>query len=213
MATADVLTPEVDEEHFERTPRAPLEVEPPRRKMSLAEFRELPEEDGVERMLIRGELWEKPMTKRNWQHSEILIEIGFHLKMWIKSQPTSPGKVFGGEAGVELPRIGSGVGIDVAYFSNEIIGSQTDSQRFIIGPPTLAVEILSPSDQQGELWAKIDNYLDAGTPLIWIVDPHFRTVDVYRPNDQPRRVAGQDELSDESHLPGFRVSVNQFFAP
>lgn len=204
MATAETLIHDLDSEADEAIPS--------RRRMTLGEFHALPENDDVDRMLIRGELWETPMTKRNRRHTRIQVRIDYLLEAWMESQAESPGEVFGGEAGVELPELETGVGIDVVYFPNESLARQPEEERFLIGPPTLAVEILSPSDRMEALWAKLDAYLAAGVKLIWIVDPHFETVVVYRPNDRPVLLAADDEISGEPHLPGFRVSVSKFFS-
>lgn len=46
----------------------------------------------------------------------------------------------------------------------------------ILTRPDLVVEILSPDDQVTEMLEKIGDYLAAGIPHIWIVDPYKRTL-------------------------------------
>ncbi|HEV8042803.1 MAG TPA: Uma2 family endonuclease [Bryobacteraceae bacterium] len=46
----------------------------------------------------------------------------------------------------------------------------------ILQRPDLAIEIVSPDDQAGEMLAKVDEYLAAGIPHIWVVDPYKRTL-------------------------------------
>ena len=184
----------------------------PRPRMTLEEFHALPDDDAIDRMLIRGELWEGPMTKRNKRHARIETRVAYLLEAWSESQPESPGEVFSGEAGIDFPELETGVGVDVAYFPNQSLAGQAEEARFLVGPPALAVEILSPSDRVGELWAKLDDYLAAGVNLVWIVDPHFAAVTVYRPDGPPVLVAGDEELSGEPHLPGFRVPAAKLFS-
>ena len=81
----------------------------------------------------------------------------------------------------------------------------------IDGPPVLAVEILSPSDKQDEVIAKVREYLDVGVALVWIVEPVFQTVTVYRPNERPKMFSGSDVLSGHDQMPGFQTTVNQIF--
>lgn len=84
--------------------------------------------------------------------------------------------------------------------------------RFLIeGVPTLAVEILSPNDTIEEIHEKITVYQSAGVPLIWVLNPYDRTVTVYRPGTEPDAFNIHQELSGESHLPGFRVPVARLF--
>jgi Uma2 family endonuclease len=45
---------------------------------------------------------------------------------------------------------------------------------FYNGPPDLAIEVLSPSDRFHKVMLKIRDYLDAGTPLVWVLDPRSK---------------------------------------
>jgi Uma2 family endonuclease len=169
--------------------------------------------DGVDRWLIRGQLREKPMTVRNRWHSRILINIGYYLESWLRKQARPRGQILGGEAGCRLLRNpDSTVGIDIVYISAEIAAQRSDKTSLIDGAPILAIEILSPSDAQQEIDEKVDTYLAAGVALIRIVDPHDRTVLVYRPGKEPELFNARQELSGDPELPGFRVAVSEFFA-
>ena len=75
----------------------------------------------------------------------------------------------------------------------------------------LAVEILSPSDKHEEIVERVREYLEAGVPLVWIVDPDFHTVLVHRPDGEPQLYNVRQELSGEPHLPGFRIPVARIF--
>jgi Uma2 family endonuclease len=46
----------------------------------------------------------------------------------------------------------------------------------ILEKPDLVIEILSPDDRPAKVLRKIADYLQAGVPHIWIVDPYQRTV-------------------------------------
>jgi len=46
----------------------------------------------------------------------------------------------------------------------------------ILSRPDLAIEIVSPDDEVGEMLTKIGDYLAAGIPYIWVVDPYKRTL-------------------------------------
>jgi Uma2 family endonuclease len=180
--------------------------------MTLDEFLALPD-DGQERELIAGVLKEHPMTQRNRYHAKAEASIAYALNAWRLQQPEMRGDVLSGEAGFTLRRDpDSGVGIDVAYISPETAAAQADDQTTMInGVPILAVEILSPSDKQEDITNKIDEYLTVGVKLVWIVDPHFRTVTVHRGDGKPEFFTSDDELTAEPHLPGFRTLVRTFF--
>ncbi len=98
----------------------------------------------------------------------------------------------------------------VAYVSAEVFARARDS-AFFEGPPVLAVEVLSPSDQQGDIDDKVQLYLESGVAVVWVINPIFRTVTVFRPDAEPEMFNVLQELAAEPHLPGFRVSVARLF--
>ncbi len=188
-------------------------AEPPApESMTAEDLASLPD-DGVERDLIRGELRERPMTRRNPIHSETESCIDHELRVWLDTQPNPKGKVVVGEAGFRLrsdPE--TYVGIDVAYVSPEMAAAHVRKRKFFDGPPVLAVEILSPSDQYGDVVEKVELYLEVGT-VVWLVAPDFRTVAVHRTGEPPETFNDRQELVGDPYLPGFRVRVARFFEP
>ena len=172
-------------------------------------------EDGKERWLIRGELREKEMTRRNRGHSRVAIKIGHLLLKWSETRPEPRGEVLGGEAGIRLRRNpDTTVGVDVAYVSPQAADADPHESRFFDGIPVLVVEVLSPSDVEEEVKEKVASYLDAGVKLVWVVDPdpRFRTITVYRPDAPPQLFNVTQALSGEPHLPGFNVAVKDVFS-
>ncbi|MEX0668874.1 MAG: Uma2 family endonuclease [Pirellulales bacterium] len=187
-------------------------TELPTRPMSVEEFLALPD-DGMERMLIRGRLLQKPFLFRDRWHAAAEANIAAILWSWLEAQPKPRrGMVYSGQGEFHLERNPDTiVGLDVAYVSPDSEANQSEDPRHFVGPPVLAVEILSPSDKLEEITAKVDCYLAAGVPLVWIVDPHFRTVTVHRPSVDPRMFSGAEELLGDPHLPGFRVAAARIF--
>ena len=88
---------------------------------------------------------------------------------------------------------------------------QVEMATLIDGLPTLAVEVLAPSDTVEDINEKVDAYLKAGVPLVWIIDPHRRTVTIHRPGAEPELVNVRQELESDPHLPGFRMPVARLF--
>ena len=166
---------------------------------------------GLSAELIRGELRQKPVTRRNRNHTPVEARVAKILGIWLDAQPEPRGEIVSGEAGFRLRRNpDSGVGVNVAYVSAEIFARARDS-AFYEGAPVLAVEILSPSDEQGETDDKIELYLETGVAIVWIINPRFRTVAVYRPDAPPAMFNATEEMTAEPHLPGFRVAVAKLF--
>jgi Uma2 family endonuclease len=120
--------------------------------------------------------------------------------------------ILSGEAGIRLRRNpDTTVGVDVVYLSPQVVATDPQDNRVLDAVPLLAVEILSPSDKHQEITEKVQSYLDAGVGLVWVVEPRFRTVTVYRPDAQPQLFNVTHTLSCDPHLPGFSVLVKDIF--
>lgn len=76
--------------------------------------------------------------------------------------------------------------------------------------PDLVVEVVSPNDRVSELDEKIGEFLEAGTRLVWIVNPELRTVLIRRANGTLQLLSDPAELSGEDVLPGFAVALADF---
>jgi len=184
------------------------------RKMTAEEFLALPD-DGVERWLIRGELrenTESDMNRRNPDHSGAMSNVAGIVRAWVQTQSKPRGKLYTGDVAFKLRRDSDTlVGIDVAYVSPELKTATPKGSKVVEGVPILAVEILSPSDTHSDVTEKVQEYLDVGVAQVWVVDPDFETVSVYRPHAEPLSFNKKQELVGEPELPGFRVRVAELF--
>ena len=48
--------------------------------------------------------------------------------------------------------------------------------------------------------------------LVWIVDPTFRTITIYRADAEPEVFNTTQGISADPHLPGFNVAVADVFS-
>lgn len=77
------------------------------------------------------------------------------------------------------------------------------SARGIEGPPTLAVEVLSPSTTQVDRGVKLKLYARHGVPYYWIVDPEVRRIDAYVLTGDAYRLAARLGGVERDSLPPF----------
>jgi Uma2 family endonuclease len=176
-------------------------------------------DDGVERWIIRGQLREKPsefpeaqMTVRNRHHCELTVNVGTSIKTWLKTQPKPRGVVYAGELGVVLPGRSSTIGVDVAYATADVVAVKDDSKSTLLqGLLTLAVEILSPNDTIEQIREKTREYLDAGVPLVWVIEPDDQTVKVCRPGQPSETFNINQRLPEYPAMPGFSPTVADLF--
>ena len=69
---------------------------------------------------------------------------------------------------------------DVAFVRAERIPPSGVPDGFWPGPADLAIEIRSPGDRRSEIAAKVNEYLERGVRLVWVVDPKARTITVHQ---------------------------------
>ena len=100
---------------------------------------------------------------------------------------------------------------DAAFIRRDRLPELTD--HFVPVAPDLAVEVLSPSDRMADALSKVAMYLQAGTRLVWVVEPRTRSVTTYRSRTDVKVLKGTDLLSGLDVLPGFRLSLNELFTP
>lgn len=180
--------------------------------MTTDEFLALPEEEGVSRELIDGQVISNPMTTRNPKHAFLISRISQVLCNW-QDRERKGGMVVGGEARCRLTRDPDTiVGIDVAYFGRASVEGLASEESFFDGPPILAVEILSPTDNHQDVTRKVQRYLASGTLAVWVVDPLFCNVLIHRPDGSQSFFANSDELRGEPELPGLLFEVADLFA-
>jgi Uma2 family endonuclease len=172
----------------------------------------LPPSKKVDRWLFRGELRESKVTKRNPAHSGAVVTIAALLQNWNLKQPKPRGKVYAGEAYFRIrndPE--TNVGIDVVLSTPDQAATTKKKASYVDGPPVLAVEVLSPNDKHKDIVDAIDEYLDCGVKVVWIVDPYTETVAVHRAGQEPIHYTRSEELPGDPELPGFRCHIADIF--
>ena len=157
--------------------------------------------------LVRGEL--VMMSPSGFEHSVIIAEIARILGNHVAELRL--GRVTGAEAGFFITRNPDTVRApDVALVRSERI-PLVMPRGFFEGAPDLAVEVLSPSDRQGEVSAKAHEWLAAGCRLVWVVDPQARTVTQYRSRTEIAILTAAETLTGGDVVPGFSIAVAEIF--
>ncbi len=78
--------------------------------------------------------------------------------------------------------------------------------------PDLAVKVVSPNDSYDAVWAKVIEYADAGTKIVWIVHPTSETAAVCRSKDNIVVLDTDSEISGYDVILGFACTVKTFFS-
>ncbi len=96
-------------------------------------------------------------------------------------------------------------------FYDVVLRYEDVPRKYVVRPPTVAVEILSPDDRPGKLARRITQFLRRGVKLVWIIDPDARNVTIYQVGKEPYVVEEDEELTGNKVLPDFRCRVAEFF--
>jgi Uma2 family endonuclease len=100
---------------------------------------------------------------------------------------------------------------DACFVSWERVPASGIPKGYWPGAPDLAAEVISPDDSYREVEEKVLRWLQAGTRLVWVVNPRNRTVTVHRPGAPSERLQVADTLTGEDVLPGFACPVADLF--
>jgi Uma2 family endonuclease len=101
---------------------------------------------------------------------------------------------------------------DVAFIAYDRIPEDADPTTPVPNwIPSLAVEILSVSNTKKEMARKLRDYFEAGVEIVWYVDPSDRTIRVYHSPEDVVTLTEADDLDGEHLLPGFRLSIRDWF--
>jgi Uma2 family endonuclease len=70
------------------------------------------------------------------------------------------------------------------------------------------VELRLPSDRLPALKAKMEEWIENGAQLGWLIDADLRTVCVYRPGRPVEELQGLDHIVGEGAVDGFRLELD-----
>jgi Uma2 family endonuclease len=134
-------------------------------------------------------------------------EINFQLRLWNKKSQL--GKVFDSSTGFKLS-IGSDRSPDAAWVAiarwNALTAEQR--QRFLPLAPDFVIELMSPSDRPSTVREKMQEYLDSGTRLAWLINEGDRQVEIYRFGKEKEIANNPEVLSGEDVLVGFELDLS-----
>lgn len=100
---------------------------------------------------------------------------------------------------------------DVSFVSAKRIPETGEPEGKWEIAPDLAIEVVSPTDVYSKILKKIREYLKAGVKEVWLVEPEFHTVAVYKPPMKSETLTIEDTLSCEEMLPGFQLPLKEIF--
>lgn len=135
--------------------------------------------------------------------------LNFEIELW--NRQAKFGVVFDSSTGFRLPDT-SVKSPDVAVVEKSRWESLTAEQRkkFVPLCPDFVLELKSPSDSLKEAQQKMEEWLENGCRLGWLIDADNQISYVYRPQTEPEEIKGfrDRKLSGEDVLPGFALDLS-----
>ncbi len=89
--------------------------------------------------------------------------------------------------------------------------SEAQKAKFAPICPDFVVEIRSPSDSLKALQDKMQEYIENGASLVWLIDRQNRQVYIYRPNSDVECLDNPATVSGDSVLPGFNLDLEKIW--
>jgi Uma2 family endonuclease len=164
--------------------------------------------DHMRHELVRGEL--RTMAPAGGEHGFIGMQLSAQLAIYVRRHKL--GVVVGAETGFVLTHNPDTVRApDAAFISQMRIPTTGIPKKFWPGAPDLAVEVVSPSDKLREVEEKVDDWLAAGTAMVWVINPKRRRVTVYRPPRSVTILTADEQLDGQDIVPGFHCPVGELF--
>jgi len=135
------------------------------------------------------------------------IELAYQLQAW--SRQNNLGKSFDSNGGFTLPN-GAVRAPNASWLKLERWEALTQEQRqkFLPLCPDFVVELLSPTDLVKQTQLKMQEYIDNGALLGWLIDAKTRQVEIYRPDRTVELLSNSVTLSGEDVLPGFVLDIS-----
>ena len=157
--------------------------------------------------LVRGELIRIALSGA--RHGAIAQAIAYIIGSYVETRDL--GYVFAPGTGFILQRHSDTVRApDVAFVSKERLQGEIPAGYLNI-VPDFVVEVVSPNDSASTIQAKVEDWMRAGTRLVWVVYPETRSVAVYRSLQEAQVLSSADTLNAEPVFDDFSVRVGELF--
>jgi Uma2 family endonuclease len=138
------------------------------------------------------------------------FNIAAQLGYWTEQDGTGIG--FDSSAGFTLPN-GAMRSPDASWIELERWNILTDAQKASFAPicPSFVIELRSSSDRLSKLQEKMQEYIDNGASLGWLIDRQNRKVYIYRPNREVEILENPEAVTGNPELPGFILRMTKIW--
>ena len=135
---------------------------------------------------------------------------GITGQLWQWNEDTELGITFDSSGCFHLPN-GADRSPDAAWILAERWNALTPRQQQKFAPicPDFVVELRSSSDSMADLRNKLQEFIDNGARLGWLIDPETHTVEIYEPGEEVEILYNPDRVAGDPVLPGFLLNMKR----
>ena len=174
--------------------------------MTAEELLNMPE-DGYRYELVRGVLKKMAPVGHTGGYYELLIS----SKLFEFVKANGLGRSYSSDTGFLLERDPDYVlAPDASFVRQERVEEVGDARGYFPGAPDFVAEVISPSDRLTDVYDKVDEWLNAGTLMVVVVNPRDRTASVHT-LDAVVTLSEGDTLDGGDVVPGWRLPVADIF--
>jgi Uma2 family endonuclease len=148
------------------------------------------------------------MSPTNPETGRKNAKITARLVYWAERDGT--GEVFDSSSEFTLPN-GAKRSPDASWILKSRWNGLTDAEKskFPVICPDFVIELRSPSDVISELREKMEEYIENGARLGWLLDPMDNRASIYSSGQPPRHIHDPGILTGDPVLPGFEFDFNE----
>jgi len=139
-------------------------------------------------------------------------EAYFYVKLWTNQ---NTGRAFNSSAGYTLPN-GAVRSPDASWIHPEKWATLTpeDKEKFLPVVPDFIIEVRSKTDSLKRLKTKMEEWMESGVRLAWLINPQDKNAVIYREDGTGEIIEGFDKiLYGEDVLPNFELNLKVFENP
>ncbi len=183
---------------------------PPSLKFTDEEFEQIVEFNQELRLELTAEGKLIIMSPTGGETGNRNFEIYIDLGIWNRKYRL--GKAFDSSTGFKLPN-GATRSPDASWIKMERWEELTPQQRKKYLPlcPDFAVELVSESDDVEDTRKKMQEYIENGLRLGWLINPKDKQVEIYRAGKEVEILDSPTSLSGEDVLEGFSLDLQTIF--
>lgn len=179
------------------------------RRLTAEQYMAIPEDQYRGYELVRGRMQLVREPFPSFAHGSRRDQLVHLLKTYLDTNPIAR---LSGECSITFAREPDTVRApDIVIVRNERYPQDYRGGPIFDVAPDLVIEIRSPSERDGILQSKLDDYFAGGTSVVWVVEEPKRRVIVHSRDATRRIIEGNDRLTGDPVLPGFSCTLDELF--